>query len=83
MSSATITIHMKRGGMMKVEAEGHVYNDSNGAGERWTACDDFRCFFPDKKKSRKARPVPSHIFDEGRAIESFIAVLEDNARDPY
>jgi hypothetical protein len=41
-----IKVKMARGGYMMLEAEGRVYNDSDGAGQRFTCLDDFELRWP-------------------------------------
>lgn len=83
-STATIRVKMARGGMMELEAEGIVYNDSDGAGEHWTACEDFQLYWPRKKRDKRSYPVKdSLIADMSAAEESFVQAVEDAARDPY
>jgi len=80
--SATITVKMKRGGTMELEAEGSVYNDSDGAGDRWTAIDDFEVYWPGKKGNKKRYPVDPKNFDVGAAEEAFIEAVE-SSRDNF
>jgi len=64
-----ITIKMKKGGEMRVEADAHAYHDSDGAGQRYTVVEDLVCYWPGK--GRKRREIPPALYDVQAAEEEF------------
>ena len=77
--SGTITIHMKRGGMMTVEAEASCYGDSDGAGQQYDVVEDLTCYWPNKSGSkRKPREINPSFYDTDQAEEAMWALASDN-----
>jgi hypothetical protein len=73
-----IKVKMARGGYMNLEADGRVYSDSNGAGERFIECDDFELCWPGGGEVN-----PKNIADMGAALETYIEAVIEHDRNPY
>jgi len=65
----TITLQMKAGGLMIVEADGHCVHDKSGSGEPVQYVEDLTCFWPGKQKTR--REIPVHLYNVEKAEEDF------------
>jgi hypothetical protein len=74
-----ISVRMKRGGRMILLADGRVYKDSDGAGQKFTSLDDLRLYWPKKSKNGKLYPVKDEfVANMKEAEEDFIeAVIAD------
>jgi hypothetical protein len=71
-----ITIKMKSGSTMTVQADGNAHNDSYGSGEKFTEVDSLTCYWPNKGKSKKRRAIPDHLFDAQDAADKFVQALD-------
>lgn len=65
----TIRVKMKRGGFINLEAEGRVYKDSYGSGEKFMAVDDFAVYWPG------GGVVNEKNYDVDQALEAFVDIV--------
>lgn len=63
---------------MKLDADGRVYSDSNGAGEKFLECDDFVLYWPGG-----GEVDPKNVADMTQAEEAYVEAVIENSRDPY
>lgn len=67
----SITIKMKSGSQMTVEAEGRCYRDQDGAGQTFEVVEELACFWPGKKR----REIPYGLYDVRDAEDKFWDVV--------
>lgn len=78
-----ITIRMKSGSTMAVEAFGRCVRDRDGAGQVFETVEDLTCWWPRKDGKGRRREIPPKLYDTGAAEEAYWDAAEDAARDPY
>ena len=72
-----IKVKMARGGYMMLKADGRVYGDSDGAGQKFTCLDDFELRWPG------GGVVADKNVDMSQAEEAYIEAVIERSRDPY
>jgi len=65
----TIKVRMKRGGYLRLEADGRCVSDRDGAGQRFDEIEDLELYWPPKKGDRKLYPVRFELVDDMRQVE--------------
>lgn len=78
MSSEEVKVKMTRGGYMTLTVEGHVYPDSNGAGEKWTEIEIDSIKWPGG-----GEVADKNIADMDQVREAFCAAVEGRSESDY
>jgi len=75
-----ITIKMKSGSQMTVEAEGRYYRDQDGAGQTFEVVEELVCFWPGKRTVSR-RKIPYGLYDVRDAEDKFLEAAEAAANN--
>lgn len=74
---ARITIKMKSGSQMLVEADGRCFKDRDGAGQTFEVVEELVCFWPGKRTVSR-REIPYGLYDVRDAEDKFWEASSDD-----